>query len=257
MSRAAQLEATPINDRAPIHSENAFSRLAEEAHESFGTAQITPAPENPSNNAQVAAILDGFSLTEGTPQSSPPPDSSYPGNQNPALQRLESFYQVPEQEAPIQSPTLQHPELPTQVLNQTPELPTSQIPAGPLGQPGQPLDAPAQAQVPGAVDPLDQALLGMLAQNGDATSAQQAAFGIGQSIMSGLMDSMRGLGDSSDGSDNSGNSDGSDGYVASNDSNDSDDSDDTASDTSDSSQQDDSSSNSMPAWMQQYALAGF
>ena len=314
MSRTAQPEAAVINDHAPIHAEkNAVSRLAEEAHESFGTVQFTPAAENPGNNVQVAAMLDGFSLAEGTspltmpvdapsfhpsteinqtnapgeypnheqqaeqpphapqngpaPESGPPPELNYPGSQTPAFQHPELSFPSFQQEAPTQSPNLQYPEVPTQVPNQTSELPTSQTLAGLLGQPGQSLDAQSQAQVPGAGDPLAQAVLGMLAQNGDATPTQQAALGIGQSIMSGLMSSMSGLGDSSggsdssdgsDGSDDSGNSDGSDSSSSSDGSDNSapsDNSDNSASDSSDGSQ--DASSFSMPAWMQQYTLAGF
>jgi hypothetical protein len=258
MGRTVNPEAAQTSDHIQAHAEptDAVSRLTTEAHESYNTVKFEPASANPNpgNNVEVAAMLAGFSLNGELAQPyqiEGPPPINLPGE----------YSQTPNsgQEAYLQNPGLQTPELPGQFPGQFPGQPESpfqlpgQNPDAPFGMPGQPLDA--QSQTPGAVNPMDQALFGMLAQNGDAT--QQAVLGIDQSIASGLLGMMTGAGggysdgDSSDGSDDSGNSDGSSDGGSDNGSNDG------SYNSADNSQQDDSASFSTPAWMQQYALANF
>jgi hypothetical protein len=98
---------------------------------------------------------------------------------------------------------------------------------------------------PGCSNPLDQAFMGLLTQGGDATPGQNAAMGIGESVMSGLFSALSG-GDSGSApsSDYSGSSDSSGS---------SDDSDGSNSSDITSTPQDDTSYNPMPSWMSQFA----
>jgi hypothetical protein len=291
MPRTVQPEAAQANDHLPAHAEktDALSKFTAEAHESYNNIKFEPASANPNpgNNTEVAAMLQNFVVEGMAPQyqtdaapilnpsaeynRAPNPGEQAPNSQSelpfPALQALEA-HQLPGQEPSSQYPALQYPEFQTQLPGQeasnpalqTPELP-GQIPGQPELPslfPGQPADA--QSQMPGAVNPISQELLGLFTQNGDATAAQQAALGIEQSVGTGLMSALTGGasdGNSpfgSDNSDDSGSDDsGSDESGSDDSGSDNSGSDDSSADNSDDSQQD---AYSFPAWMQQYALAG-
>jgi hypothetical protein len=104
-----------------------------------------------------------------------------------------------------------------------------------------------QAQGPEAQNPMDQALMNLLTQGQDATPAQEALMGIGESIMSGLMSAANG-GDSYGTNSDGPNLDSSSSIGGSNDGS-------NADSTSDATQSDNSDYPGVPQWMMQYAMS--